>query len=673
MLNRDDIDVLWNGKDQFPKDFRAEVSVFPPLYLIMYSTLHFCFVESFFCFLSMKVLFSEVDSTSPLVTLDVPGIEEKGGLPIEAFATVQEIFSYVDWSDPKRDVALNMLQKITSSNILQETLENVSLQNNKKEKLKSILLKGSNVEKFKRFSPQIAGKDNLLHEHIHGKDTDSHRLKPVVPEDHITSSPSLSLGEQPMPSLKSSKELNLTSKKFESQELQQHPQPTVLSQRFGQTSLSNSPQASPVSISRYHSAPSVLGITALLQDHAVPKAKEAFHQVTTSLGYSISSPELAQLSESRQPSTNSNIQLPPLFPMEAMTVTGNAITLPRPPPRSSPSVTNWSSVPAPATSPHASSGVYSFSVLPSSSSPLPVESTSGMKSSVAPPLPRTHSNLEPLHSLVTQNPATSPRARNQLSSVPPAPPPPPSFSEKSSPSFKNSYSSMAVALAPSRSLVAASSSAPGNPMPPPPPPPPLPTSSRVVSSPNMKDSSSTPPPLPPSPSTGSSDTSPLHVKHSVTVIAPPPPPPPPLRTEPAANITTVPPPPTPPSLASNTPVTKTSQHAPPVPLPPAPSANGLSKAGAISAHPQSAASTGNIPSIPGPPFSAKGRLNLRTSTKNQGQPKKTSLKPYHWLKLTRVMQGSLWAEAQKSDEASKYGPYLSVSSFPVFLLASLLG
>lgn len=26
MLNRDEVDLLWNGKDCFPKDFRAEVS-----------------------------------------------------------------------------------------------------------------------------------------------------------------------------------------------------------------------------------------------------------------------------------------------------------------------------------------------------------------------------------------------------------------------------------------------------------------------------------------------------------------------------------------------------------------------------------------------------------------------------------------------------------------------
>ena len=31
MLNRDDIDILWNAKDCFPKDFRAEVRLQCPL------------------------------------------------------------------------------------------------------------------------------------------------------------------------------------------------------------------------------------------------------------------------------------------------------------------------------------------------------------------------------------------------------------------------------------------------------------------------------------------------------------------------------------------------------------------------------------------------------------------------------------------------------------------
>jgi hypothetical protein len=62
-----------------------------------------------------------------------------------------------------------------------------------------------------------------------------------------------------------------------------------------------------------------------------------------------------------------------------------------------------------------------------------------------------------------------------------------------------------------------------------------------------------------------------------------------------------------------------------------------------------------VPPIPGPPsgaFGAKGRGLLRTTAKTQ--TKRSNLKPYHWLKLTRAMQGSLWAETQKLDEASRY-------------------
>lgn len=34
MLNRDEIDILWNVKDQYPKDFRAEVVILLALFLI---------------------------------------------------------------------------------------------------------------------------------------------------------------------------------------------------------------------------------------------------------------------------------------------------------------------------------------------------------------------------------------------------------------------------------------------------------------------------------------------------------------------------------------------------------------------------------------------------------------------------------------------------------------
>ncbi|XP_042960429.1 formin-like protein 6 [Carya illinoinensis] len=53
----DEIDILWNAKDQFPKDFRAEM-----------------------------------DAAASTVAGDISSFEEEG-LPVEAFAKVQEFFS----------------------------------------------------------------------------------------------------------------------------------------------------------------------------------------------------------------------------------------------------------------------------------------------------------------------------------------------------------------------------------------------------------------------------------------------------------------------------------------------------------------------------------------------------------------------------------------------------
>ncbi|WJX96816.1 hypothetical protein P8452_77970 [Trifolium repens] len=96
MLNRDEIDVLWDAKDHFPKDFRAEI------------------------------LFSEMDAAAAVIADGTSWFEEKEGLPIEAFAKVQEIFSHVDWMNPKADAALNVLQHINTSGIMNDTLDKVS-------------------------------------------------------------------------------------------------------------------------------------------------------------------------------------------------------------------------------------------------------------------------------------------------------------------------------------------------------------------------------------------------------------------------------------------------------------------------------------------------------------------------------------------------------------------
>ncbi|XVF48425.1 hypothetical protein PTKIN_Ptkin03bG0189100 [Pterospermum kingtungense] len=94
MLNCDEIDILWDAKELFPKEFRAEI------------------------------LFSEMDAASSIISMDFSSFEEKEGLPMEAFAKVHEIFSNVDWLDQRADVAFNMLQQIGSSNIVQEKFEN---------------------------------------------------------------------------------------------------------------------------------------------------------------------------------------------------------------------------------------------------------------------------------------------------------------------------------------------------------------------------------------------------------------------------------------------------------------------------------------------------------------------------------------------------------------------
>ena len=72
------------------------------------------------CFVHfLKVLFSEMDTTNQFGPMEVSGIGEKEGLPIEAFAKVQEMFSNVDWLDPTGDAAIQLFQRLTSTENIQ--------------------------------------------------------------------------------------------------------------------------------------------------------------------------------------------------------------------------------------------------------------------------------------------------------------------------------------------------------------------------------------------------------------------------------------------------------------------------------------------------------------------------------------------------------------------------
>ncbi|KAH9700926.1 Formin-like protein 13 [Citrus sinensis] len=198
------------------------------------------------------------------------------------------------------------------------------------------------------------------------------------------------------------------------------------------------------------------------------------------------------------------------------------------------------------------------------------------------------------------------------------------------------------------------------PPPPPPPPPPTPPLKTPVFNRNTDASFSTPsppastvtlsttssPPTPPPPP------KPPLKEQSAIRAGPPPPPPPPLYSGSSASSTvsspTIPLAPPPPSLSSNS---------SPVPPPP-PIAKVVSKTGVASPVPAP-------PSIS--PSSGKGRLS-RTISSRSHQTKK--LKPLHWLKLTRAVQGSLWAEAQKSGEASK-APEIDMSELENLFSATI--
>nr|KJB63226.1 hypothetical protein B456_010G1126002 [Gossypium raimondii] len=139
---------------------------------------------------------------------------------------------------------------------------------------------------------------------------------------------------------------------------------------------------------------------------------------------------------------------------------------------------------------------------------------------------------------------------------------------------------------------------------------------------------------------------PLLKVNSASKSAPPPPPPPPLHARQVASSVPPPPPPPPP-----TPALASKSQVPAAPPPPAPFGK---KTNGNFPEPQAVGRSGS--SAPGrPPFTSptnsKNRLLSRTISSKSHQTKK--LKPLHWLKLPRAVQGSLWAEAQKLGEASK--------------------
>eukprot|EP00252_Welwitschia_mirabilis_P014797 TRINITY_DN3279_c0_g2_i1.p1 TRINITY_DN3279_c0_g2~~TRINITY_DN3279_c0_g2_i1.p1 ORF type:complete len:1110 (+),score=268.25 TRINITY_DN3279_c0_g2_i1:355-3684(+) len=220
----------------------------------------------------------------------------------------------------------------------------------------------------------------------------------------------------------------------------------------------------------------------------------------------------------------------------------------------------------------------------------------------------------PVKSIPTPSPPS-------VKSIQPPPPPPP-------PPVKSVSSSLCAQppLNNNSAAPAAPSNGRSTPSAPPPPPPP-PSNNKVIPSAHSNSKGPPPPPPPPLPN---SKALPV-IQSNSKGLAPPPPPPPPNK-----KATAPPPPPPVPlgskKLSSNRALSKESQG---VPTPPA-----------ISSYPS---------------LSAQGRGNASMSRKTTAaSTQKRPLKPLHWVKVTRAMSGSLWAEAQKYDDANR-GPEIDIS------------
>ncbi|XP_073105558.1 formin-like protein 5 isoform X2 [Elaeis guineensis] len=308
------------------------------------------------------------------------------------------------------------------------------------------------------------------------------------------------------------------------------------------------------------------------------------------------------------------------------------------------------------------------------------------------------------------------------SSPPPPPPPPP-------PTPSRSCTRRPPPPPPSPMLLGASTRGLPSPSlpPPPPPPPPFMRSSSCSPAPhppplqNQGGQFKGPPPPPPPPiqpnASGSVVPPPPPPPHLKVGASPPPPPPPPLpmlssnRTKLARATASTPPPPPPMHRGSPSPPPSLGARGTPPP-PPLPGGHGApplpSSSGGCGAPPPPPPSGGRggaptqptllgtctpaslaVPRTsdsPSPPpadapgsqcsdrglssnslVGARGRGLARSAGSGFSSlaPRRSSLKPLHWVKVTRAVQGSLWAELQKYNDAP------SASEFDVSELESL--
>ncbi|KAJ1406280.1 Tensin-type phosphatase domain [Sesbania bispinosa] len=342
---------------------------------------------------------------------------------------------------------------------------------------------------------------------------------------------------------------------------------------------------------------------------------------------------------------------------------------PPPPPPPHPPSTGASPPPPPPPAP----------LLPSSGAPPPPPPPPFPPSSGAPPPPPP---------IPTLSGAPPPPPLPMSSGAPPPPPPIPTSSGAPPPL---PISSGAPPLPPPPPFIPTSSGVP----PPPPPPPFLPSSGAPPPPPPPSIMSRAPPPPPP-PSRGAPPPPPMYgapppppppmrgapppPPPAPGCGAPPPPPPPPFLPSsgappppPLPSMSRAPPPPPPPMYGAPPPPPPPMRGAPPPPPPapgcgappppPPPGGRGPPPPPPPGARPPCAPAPPGPPGgapPPPPPLGSKGAVGADPRGRGRGlarlpgagaaATRRSSLKPLHWSKVTRALQGSLWEELQRHGE-----------------------
>ncbi|KAJ6977326.1 formin-like protein 20 isoform X2 [Populus alba x Populus x berolinensis] len=254
---------------------------------------------------------------------------------------------------------------------------------------------------------------------------------------------------------------------------------------------------------------------------------------------------------------------------------------------------------------------------------------------------------------------------------PPPPPPPPSLS------LAHTCSTPLAQPMPTHGVI--------------PPPPPPPSKPAQGAPPPSQPAHGAQPPPPPPPMRGP----PLPPLVSQVPPPPPPPPPPPMRGQPLPPLVSqAPPPPPPPPGRGAPPPPPPPRHGAPPPPPPPPGRGAPSPPPPPGrGPPPPGARVPGPPASPRPPYSApppppalgvKGAADARGLPSGRGRgflrpsgmgtsataPRRSSLKPLHWSKVTRVIQGSLWEELQRHGE-SQIAPEFDVSELESLFSATV--